>query len=123
MCLKIITDYYGQDIPLDSIYALSGYEPADGCTLLGMDTAIQHLGYITLPVQVTYDDLEIAPLPGIMFWTKNHFLVVYHLTQDSVWISDPARGKLTLSRKAFEEGWAQHGDNRDEGIALLLEPQ
>ncbi|MEL7004701.1 MAG: peptidase domain-containing ABC transporter, partial [Bacteroidota bacterium] len=60
----------------------------------------------------------------IAHWNKNHYVVVYKITRDKVFISDPAHGLLSYTQPDFLKHWI--GENTDtsteEGIALLLEP-
>ncbi|MBP5740686.1 MAG: peptidase domain-containing ABC transporter, partial [Bacteroidales bacterium] len=70
-----------------------------------------------------------APLPCIVHWNQNHFIVVYdikkHGSEWYVYVSDPAEGLLKYPEKKFLKSWlAIKGENGedDKGIALLLEP-
>lgn len=58
-------------------------------------------------------------LPFIAHWSSRHFLVVYGVSAEQVWIADPARELMVLGRGEFVEQW---GSGEDRGIALLLEP-
>ena len=59
------------------------------------------------------------PLPCIAFWKQKHFVVIYKLERNFVWIADPAYGKIKLSKEQFEKSWCSDGD---KGIVLGLEP-
>ena len=58
-----------------------------------------------------------VPLPCLVHWEQRHFVVVYKVNKKNVWIADPAKGKVKLSRKEFEKGWFS---DHQKGIALLL---
>ena len=62
--------------------------------------------------------LNVAPLPCIVHWNQNHFVVVYKMSKQNVWVADPNSGKYKLSRADFEKSWVS--DN-GKGIAILLE--
>ncbi|TVR84986.1 MAG: peptidase domain-containing ABC transporter [Saprospirales bacterium] len=63
--------------------------------------------------------LKEAPLPCIVHWNQNHFVVVYKISGKNVWIADPGAGKIKLTHSEFNKSYSSDGDN---GVALLLEP-
>src|SRR5215475_3464555 len=58
--------------------------------------------------------LARVPLPAIVHWEFNHFLVVERWSPTAVDVVDPAVGRRRLSAAEFGAGFT--------GIALLLEP-
>lgn len=62
--------------------------------------------------------LSEAPLPCIVHWNQNHFVVVFRLTRKNVFIADPADGKIKLSHQEFKKSYCSDGD---KGVALLIE--
>ena len=62
--------------------------------------------------------LSDAPLPCIVHWNQNHFVVVYKISRKNVWIADPGAGKIKLTHAEFNKSYKSDGDN---GVALLLE--
>ena len=93
---------------------------AEGASLLGLSKAAEAIGFRTMAVEATLDGIAKEELlPFIAHWSKRHFIVVYRVSDDRVWVADPARGLLVLGREEFLEQW---GDGKDRGIALLLEP-
>jgi len=96
-----------------------------GVSLRGIGHAAEEIGFRSLAVKLPYEakseedaGLLDAPLPAIVHWNQNHFLVLYKLTKSHAWISDPASGKFKLTRAQFERSWVSDGD---EGVVLLLE--
>lgn len=81
-CLKIITKYYGKTIPLQHIRALSETTRA-GSSMLGLSEAAEKMGFRTLGVKLSLKDLKEAPLPCILHWNKNHYVVLYGWKQTS----------------------------------------
>ncbi|MBN2728143.1 MAG: peptidase domain-containing ABC transporter, partial [Bacteroidales bacterium] len=74
-------------------------------------------------VKITFEQLkEEAPLPAIVHWKQNHFVVVYAVSDKVVSVADPAMGLIKFTREEFEKGWISTKSNNDnKGIALLLE--
>ncbi|MFS4455430.1 peptidase domain-containing ABC transporter [Maribacter sp. 2304DJ31-5] len=121
-CLRIIAKHYGKLISLKEIRELSE-TTREGSNLLKLSEAAEAVGFKSLGFKTNYDKLKEAPLPIIVHWNKNHFVVVYKIKNDVVYISDPAHGLISYTKAEFIQRWI--GNNADEqtkeGIALLLE--
>ena len=121
-CLRIIAKHYGKLISLQEIRELSETTRI-GSNLLKLSDAAEAIGFKSLGVKLDFEKLKEAPLPLIVHWNKNHFVVVYKIKKDVVYISDPSYGLITYSREDFLSGWIGNNAKEDtkEGIALLLE--
>jgi ATP-binding cassette subfamily B protein len=123
-CLRMIVESYEKNLSLSYLRELCAID-REGVSLKGISTAAEKIGFRTMAVKVKYGESEDepclmgAPLPAIAHWNQNHFIVVYKLKRNKVYIADPASGKHVLSRAEFEQSWLSDGD---EGILLLLEP-
>ncbi len=121
-CLRIIAKHYGKLISLKEIREISETTRA-GSSLLKLSEAAEAMGFRTIGAKLDFDKLKNAPLPLIVHYDKNHFVVVYRIKKDAVYLSDPAYGLITLSKKEFIARWI--GNNADEqtkeGVTLLLE--
>lgn len=117
-CLRMVSKYYGKNYNLPDIIQLSG-TTREGANLKGLIDAAEKIGFRTLGVKVTLKKLiEDAPLPCIAHWNQNHFVVIYKITKNKIYISDPAHGLLVYSKEEFIKSWVSDGN--DEGILLLL---
>ncbi len=96
-CLKIIAKYYGKTIPLQHIRALSE-TTRTGSSMLGLSEAAEKMGFRTLGVKLSLKDLKGAPLPCILHWNKNHYVVLYKIKKNVFYISDPAHGILNTPK-------------------------
>jgi ATP-binding cassette subfamily B protein len=105
----------------------------EGVSLLGISEAAQSIGFRTVAARLSLPQLLKMPLPAIVHWQENHFVVVvsHGSSVTGHWsiqkkkdtkipVADPSTGLQTLSQQEFIEGWL--GNNAQEGIALLLEP-
>ncbi|WP_084566589.1 peptidase domain-containing ABC transporter [Chryseobacterium piscicola] len=123
-CLRIISKFYGKTIPLQQIRNLSE-TTREGSSLLGLSEAAENLGFRSLGVQVDFNTLqEEVPLPCVVHWNKQHFVVVYKIYKSGkVYISDPSYGLITYEKEEFIKFWIGENadENTEEGIALLLE--
>lgn len=83
----------------------------------------KRLVFVVSAVQVGYEKLQEAPLPCIIHWNQQHFVVVYKLNDRYVWVADPGAGKLKYTKEEFCNCWLSSRKNEeDTGVALLLEP-
>ncbi|MEO0775830.1 MAG: peptidase domain-containing ABC transporter [Bacteroidota bacterium] len=124
-CLRMIAKHYGRDYALTYLRDHS-YIDREGVSIRGISEAAEHIGMRTLAVKIPFQtdsdeeaDLLSVPLPGIVHWQQKHFVVVYRVNKKYVWIADPAKSKMRLSRKEFERHWIS---DQNMGVALLMEP-
>lgn len=127
-CLKIIAKFYGKTFDIQKLRELSE-TTRQGSTLLSLSEAAESIGFRTLAARISPKNIVEIPLPCILHWKTNHYVVLYEIkhkkTQiESVKISDPAFGLLEYSREDFFKYWIGNNanENTEEGIALLLEP-
>jgi ATP-binding cassette subfamily B protein len=118
-CLRIICKYYGKSFTQDYLRELM-HTGRSGTSLLSISDAAEELGFRTIGTRLSYDDLvEASPFPCIAFWSQKHFIVIYKIKKNKVYVSDPAHGLVEYSKEEFLKGWSQ-GNN--EGIVLTMEP-
>ncbi|CAL2076097.1 peptidase domain-containing ABC transporter [Tenacibaculum sp. 190524A02b] len=122
-CIKIIAKYYGRTINTQQLRNLSE-TTREGSSLLGLSDAVESIGFKSLGMQLSFDKLKEAPLPCILHWNKNHYVVLYKIKNDTVYISDPAHGLVSFTKEEFIQHWIGNNadENTKEGIALLVEP-
>jgi ATP-binding cassette subfamily B protein len=122
-CIKIIAKHYGKLINTQQLRSLSE-TTREGSSLLGLSEAVESVGFRSLGVKLSFTKLLEAPLPCIVHWNKNHYVVVYKIKKDTIYISDPAHGLINFTKKEFLKHWIGNNsdENTEEGIALLIEP-
>ncbi len=129
-CLKMIAQFYGKKIPLERIRERC-YTSREGVSMLGISDASENIGFKTLGGRLTFDKLvEEAPLPCILHWNQEHFVVIYHVKKKNIfrekykiYISDPAHGHVIYDEEEFKNKWISTRNNDfEKGIALFLEP-
>ena len=101
----------------------------EGVSLLGISKAAESIGFKTISGRLSFNTLVTeAPLPCIVHWNQNHFIVVHKIKkikkrQYAFYVADPARGMVSYNREEFCEHWVSTKTNGEEkGIVLLLEP-
>lgn len=121
-CLQMICKYFGRDYTLS---ALSRYcfATTEGVSLLGISEAADTLGLHTLSARATVDELAENPLPAILHWNQNHFVVLYKVKNGrKFYVSDPAKGRITYSYDEFIDHWASTMSyGRPAGIVMFFD--
>lgn len=123
-CLRIIAKYYGKVIELQQIRTLSE-TTREGSSLLGLSDAAEALGFRSLGMKISFETLQNElPLPCIVHWNNQHFVVVYKVHKDKIYVSDPSHGLLTYSKDDFIKFWIGKNahEKTEEGVVLLLDP-
>lgn len=122
-CIKIIAKFYKKTISLQYIRGLSETQ-RNGSRLLGISNASEAIGFRSLGVKIDVEKLKEVPLPCILHWNKNHYVVLYAIKKNIFYISDPAYGLLKYNKEEFLKKWIGNDASEctEEGIALLLEP-
>ena len=121
-CLRMVAAHYGKRYSLEGLREKS-FLTREGVSMLGISEAAEKIGLRSICVQVDYGRLREAPLPCIVHWNQQHFVVVYKMDGRQVWVADPGAGKLRYTRAEFCRCWlSSKKDGLDTGVALLLEP-
>lgn len=122
-CLRMVCKHYGMSYSaqhLRSILIPSG----DGITLFELGEGAEKLGLRSFAARVSLSQLsDTVPLPCIVYWEENHYVVVYKVSKKHVWIGDPAQGLRKLSIQKFSESFhCVEEDGQQLGITLIMEP-
>jgi ATP-binding cassette subfamily B protein len=120
----MIAKHFGRDVSLEKLRKLSD-TTREGSSLQSISDSAERIGFRTLAVKVSFKQFsEDAPLPCICYWNERHFVVVYKIKNDTVYVADPAHGLLKYSTNEFLDNWIgkKADKNVENGIALLLEP-
>ena len=123
-CLRMVSNHYGKSISQQKIIKLSETNRS-GSSLSNIATAAEQIGFRTLGVKLNFEKLKNeAPLPCIIHWNQNHFVVAYKVKGNTVYVADPAHGLLEYAKEEFIKHWIGNNASTktEEGIALLLEP-
>jgi ATP-binding cassette subfamily B protein len=124
-CLRMIAKFFGKSYSL-SFLREKTYSGRAGVNLRGLAEGAESIGFRTRatkmklwPEDSTDAALANAPLPAILHWNQNHFVVLYKLNTKYAWIADPANGIHKISINRLKKSWL-HADGM--GISLLLKP-
>ncbi|MBR8826590.1 MAG: peptidase domain-containing ABC transporter [Gomphosphaeria aponina SAG 52.96 = DSM 107014] len=115
-CLASITKYYGRIFTLTRIREAIGTGQL-GTTLLGIRRGAESLGFYARSVATSseiFKQIQKVPLPAIIHWQGNHWVILYGKVKNKYIIGDPALGIRYLSEAELAEDWT-------DGIMLLLQ--
>jgi ATP-binding cassette subfamily B protein len=104
-CLAMLCRHYGIAMTLGKLRELANVT-TQGATMDSLARAGESLGFTTRGVQCTYEALLGFELPFIVHWEGYHYVVVYGVSKQQVWVADPALGFKKMSVEEFERGWS-----------------
>ena len=125
-CLRMIAKYYGRTYSPQTLRERS-FITREGVSMLGISDAAESIGFRTLAVRITLKQLrEDVPLPCILHWNQNHFVVCYDIRNTRRgWvyrIADPASQLVEYAEGEFGKCWlSTRADGEEKGAALALE--
>ena len=121
-CLKMVCMHYGREVSMERLSQIC-HVTSEGVSLLGISEAANDMGLHSVCVRTTIDNLSQAPLPCILHWNQNHFVVLYKVRKGKrFYVADPGKGLVSYSRDEFRNHWVStRSGGEDKGIAMLLE--
>jgi ATP-binding cassette subfamily B protein len=122
-CVAMVSRFYGKVYSLSRLRELS-YITRLGVSLLGISDAAEAIGMRTTGVRISYKQLaKEAKLPLIAHWMQRHFVIVYKIHKDKVYVADPGHGLVKYTKEEFLSGWqSTRREGETQGVCLLLEP-
>jgi ATP-binding cassette subfamily B protein len=112
-CLAMVLSYHGLETSVAQAREQCGVG-RDGLTARAIAEAARRYGLRVRAVSGEPAHFGYLPLPAIVHWNFNHFVVVVQWSPAKVTIVDPARGRRTLTTEEFDAGFT--------GVVLTLEP-
>ena len=111
--LGIVLGYYGRSVPLEKLREECGVS-RDGSSAVNILKVARTYGMQASGHKKDLETLNDLPLPVILFWEFNHFLVLEGVSNDRYFLNDPATGPRSVDRRTMDESFT--------GIALSLTP-
>ncbi|MEV0237652.1 peptidase domain-containing ABC transporter [Nonomuraea sp. NPDC050786] len=112
-CLAMVLSFHGHRV---SLHELTDRLQVgrDGLTALAVVAAARESGLTARAFSLEPEDLARIPMPAVVHWEFNHFVVVERWAPGRVDIVDPARGRRRLTAEEFNAGFT--------GVLLAFEP-
>ena len=119
-CIAMILKHYKTEIPIHKLREFSGSD-LDGTSAFGLKKTFEKLNFECLAIQAdnsVWKEKEL-PLPLIAHVLIDdsfmHYVVVYDVKGDFLYIADPAKGRHKQSLESFQKAWT--------GVLLLPTPK
>ena len=112
-CLGSVLAYFGRRVPFTELRGRCEVS-RDGSTAAGIMRAARHYGLECRGRSASADQLKKLPLPMIIFWEFNHFLILEGFDGRRFHLNDPATGRRVLSTEEFGASFS--------GVALVFNP-
>ena len=121
-CLQMVCKYFGREYTSDSLSNLC-FATTEGVSMLGINETANNLGLRTICVKTTTSIFDKSPLPSILHWDQNHFVVLYKVKKGKkFYVADPGKGLVAYTLDEFKQHWISTNSNgEDKGIAMFLE--
>jgi NHLM bacteriocin system ABC transporter peptidase/ATP-binding protein len=111
--LAMILAHSGRWVPLEEM-RVAVKVSRDGSDARSLLRAARDYGMIAKAYRLTADALKDQHLPLIVFWNRNHFLVVEGFDGGRWFLNDPASGPRVVDNAEFIDSFS--------GVALTFEP-
>lgn len=121
-CVRMVASAHGKLYPLAWLRSQASLT-REGVSVAGIRRALTATGMESGAFRMTLDQLaEDCPLPAILHWNQNHFVVVESVAEGKRgrrWtIADPAFGRHKIDDREMSEHWLAG----DKGVVIAAEP-
>ena len=111
-CLCMVLAYHGKWLPLEQVREECGVS-RDGSKASSLLTVARTHGLKAQGYRKEPEALRKLPLPAIIHWNFNHFVVLCGFKRGRAVLNDPARGRIEVTLQELDESFT--------GIVLTFE--
>lgn len=101
-CLAMILASHGRWVPLEELREKCGVS-RDGVSANNMMEAALEYGLVPMGHRVAAQDLSNIEAPAVIWWRRNHFVVLEKAARGKFRINDPANGRRVVDSEEFLE--------------------
>src|SRR6266496_288021 len=120
--LAMICRHFGRKVSLARIRQLC-HTATGGTSLKALCRAATELGLAARALKVSLRNLPMMPLPAIVHWEGNHWIVRYDVNEQFARVADPGLGLRKIPRREFEGKWTGYAALFDYTITFEQAPE
>jgi ATP-binding cassette subfamily B protein len=120
-CVAMVCRHFGREVAASHIRMAVG-TGVDGTSLRGLQRGGEHVGLAMRAIKASKERLDELPLPAIIHWGGNHWVVLYALESGRAYIADPARRLRRVGRDEVLEKWSGYAARPTPTPALADAP-
>ena len=112
-CLRSVLAFHGRWVPIEELREACNVG-RDGTSSADLLRVARQYGLEAKGWRRSMRRIHLSPMPAILFWQFNHFVVLEGVDGDRCHINDPARGHVVMSEEAFDRSFT--------GVVLQMKP-
>ena len=120
--LAMVCRAFGRSVSITRLRQLV-HISIDGTSLAAICRAATEVGLAARSVKASASTLADMPLPAIVHWEGNHWVVLYDVSDREVRVADPGVGLRRFTREEFEARWSGYAALFDYTEAFASAPE
>ena len=118
-CIQMLAAFYGKKYSIREIKQLCSLTRI-GISLNDIIIVCNKIGLKAIPIRPNLTEIDNIPLPCILYWRQEHFVVLHKINKNQYYIADPGYGKIKINKDTFIREWLHQNEY---GVAIVVAPK